>query len=149
MFIVTYLDNRYRIIPNEITFAVLLSGLGYGLAAKGLSGLGGAAAGATAGFIICLLAAALTKGKNAVGAGDVKMLAACCCLGGVPGFMDVLLYMAAALGVYCVGGLLLKRLKLNSFFPMGGFIAMGLVLSLYPRQVEMGVTIFNRLLVGG
>ena len=60
-----------------------------------------------------------------------------------------LLYMAAALGVYCVGGLLLKRLKLNSFFPMGGFIAMGLVLSLYPRQVEMGVTIFNRLLVGG
>ncbi len=30
--------------------------------------------------------------------------------------MDVLLYMAAALGVYCVGGLLLKRLKLNSFF---------------------------------
>lgn len=44
------------------------------------------------------------------------MLAACCCLGGVPGFMDVLLYMAAALGVYCVGGLLLKRLKLNSFF---------------------------------
>lgn len=149
MFMVTYLDNRYRIIPNEITFAVLLSGLGYGLAAKGLSGLGGAAAGATAGFIICLLAAALTKGKNAVGAGDVKMLAACCCLGGVPGFMDVLLYMAAALGVYCVGGLLLKRLKLNSFFPMGGFIAMGLVLSLYPRQVEMGVTIFNRLLVGG
>ena len=48
-----------------------------------------------------------------------------------------------------MGGLLLKRLKLNSFFPMGGFIAMGLVLSLYPRQVEMGVTIFNRLLVGG
>ena len=39
MFIVTYLDNRYRIIPNEITFAVLLSGLGYGLAAKGLSAL--------------------------------------------------------------------------------------------------------------
>lgn len=149
MFVVTYLDNRYRIIPNEVTLAVLLSGLGYGLMTKGLAGFGGALIGALAGFIICLVAAALTKGKKAVGAGDVKLLAACCCLGGVPGFMDVLLYMAAALGVYCVGGLMIKRLSLNSYFPMGGFIAMGLVLSLYPQQVDMGITVFNKLLVGG
>lgn len=149
MFVVTYLDNRYRIIPNEITLVVLLSGFAYGLATKGLSGLGGALIGALAGFFICLVAAGLTKGKKAVGAGDVKMLVACCCLGGVPGFMDVLLYMAAALGVYCIGGLMLKRLRMNSCFPMGGFIAMGLVLSLYPQQVNMGVTVFRKLMIGG
>ena len=88
------------------------------------------------GILLCLTASLLTRGKGVVGAGDVKLMAACCCMAGIPGFLNVLLYMAVILGVYCIGGLKLKRLRLDSYFPMGGFIAVGLVLSFYPRQIE-------------
>lgn len=149
MFVITYLDNRYRIIPNETVLVILGAGLIYGLAAKGLAGLVGSVVALVSGVLICAVAAMLTRGKGAVGAGDVKLMAVCCCVAGVPGFMNVLLYMAIALGVYCIGGLKTRRLTLNSYFPMGGFIAMGLVLSLYQRQLEVVGSILKYIITGG
>lgn len=148
MFVVTYLDNRYRIIPNEAVLVTLGAGLLYGLAVKGPAGLAGSLAAMACGVLVCGAAAALTRGEGAVGAGDVKLMAVCCCMAGMPDFMNVLLYMALTLGVYCIGGLKTKRLTLKSYFPMGGFIAAGLVLSLYQQQLEKAGVILGRILMG-
>lgn len=135
MFTITYLDNRYRIITNESNLAVLVAGLVYRFACDGLAGVIGGLAAMMCGILICLAASLLTRGKGAVGAGDVKLMAACCCMAGMPDFLNVLFYMAVALGIYCIGGLKLRRLRMDSYFPMGGFIAIGLVLSFYPQQI--------------
>lgn len=136
MLTITYVDNRYRLIVNECNLAVLIAGLVYQLAWGGLTGLVGGLLAMVCGIFLCMVASLLTKGKGAVGAGDVKLMAACCCMAGMPGFLGVLFYMAITLGVYCVVGLKLRRLRLDSYFPMGGFIAIGLVLSFYPQQIK-------------
>lgn len=137
LFVVTYLDNRYRIIPNECILLILTGGLGYSLAAGGIIGAAGSLLAMAAGVLICFAASLLTRGKRVVGAGDVKLMAVCCFFAGVPGFINALLFMSLAMVVYCVGGLKTGYLKLNSYFPMGGFIAMGLVVSLYPDQLSL------------
>ena len=136
MFVVTYLDNRYRIIPNESCLIVLAAGLVYRLAKDGPVGLAGALAAMLISVAVCLAASILTAGGGGIGAGDVKLMAACCFLAGMPGFLKVLVCMSLALGVYCIYGLKSRMLTLKSTFPMGGFIAMGLVLSFYTAQLE-------------
>lgn len=139
LFVVTYLDNRYRIIPNECIVMILVIGVGESLAAGGIIGAAGSVLAMMAGVFICFAAALLTRGKHVVGAGDVKLMAVCCFFAGMPGFINSLLFMSLAMVVYCVGGLMTGYLKLDSYFPMGGFIAMGLVLSLYPDQLLMAL----------
>ena len=118
MLTITYLDNRYRIIANESNLALLIAGLLYRFVDGGLGGVAGGLLAMICGILLCLTASLLTRGKGVVGAGDVKLMAACCCMAGIPGFLNVLLYMAVILGVYCIGGLKLKRLRLDSYFPI-------------------------------
>lgn len=137
MLTITYLDNRYRIIANESILAVLAAGLVYQFACGGLAAVGGGLIAMMCGILICLAASLLSRGKGAVGAGDVKLMAACCCMAGMPDFLNVLFYMAVTLGIYCIGGLKLRRLRMDSYFPMGGFIAVGLIVSFYPQQIQL------------
>lgn len=129
--VIIYIDNRYRIIANEITFPLMICGLVLNLAVGGVKGAAGSLAAAAIGFLLCMVSAAITRNRGAVGAGDVKLMMAAALVSGYPGFMYLLMFMAAAMGIYCVAGLCTRRLTLKSYFPMGGFIAAGMVFAFF------------------
>lgn len=91
-------DHRSRRIPNALVLATLAAGLGVGLWTGGLQGLAGAVGGAAVG-LACLLPFYLA---GALGAGDVKFMAA---LGSVLGPGDAFLASAAALVAGAVLGI--------------------------------------------
>ena len=128
---IIYIDNRYRIIANEITLPLMIGGLALNLAVGGIKGAAGSLAAAAIGFLLCMVSVAITRNKGAVGAGDVKLMMAAALVSGYPGFMYLLMFMAAAMGIYCVAGLYTRRLTLKSYFPMGGFIAAGMVFAFF------------------
>ena len=63
---------------------------------------------------------------------------------GFNGFIYMMFFKAVTMGIYCVGGLLLKKFTLQSYFPMGGFIALGMVLAFFEEQLML----FLHLLIG-
>lgn len=129
--VIIYIDNRYRIIANEITFPLMICGLVLNLAVRGMAGVAGSLLAAAIGLLLCMVSAAITRKKGVVGAGDVKLMMAAALVNGYPGFMYLLMFMAAAMGIYCVAGLYTRRLTLKSYFPMGGFIAAGMVFAFF------------------
>lgn len=132
---IIYIDNRYRIIANEITFPLMICGLVLNLAAGGIGGAAKSLAAAAAGLLLCFMASVITGKKGAVGAGDVKLMMAAALVSGYPGFMYLLTFMAAAMGIYCIAGLFTGKLSLKSYFPMGGFIAAGMIFALVEGQL--------------
>ena len=89
-------DVRRHRIPNRLSGLTILAGLACQFAAAGLPGLGAALAGATAGFICFLPFYAL----RAMGAGDVKFLAAAGTFLGLRGTVAAVVFtlVAGALG---------------------------------------------------
>lgn len=132
---IIYIDNRYRIIANEITFPLMICGLVLNLAAGGIRGVTGSLAAAAAGLLLCFMSFAITGQKGAVGAGDVKLMVAAALVSGYPGFMYLLVFMAVTMGTYCIAGLFIGKLSLKSYFPMGGFIAAGMIFAFVEGQV--------------
>lgn len=133
--IIIYMDNRYRIIANEITFPLMFIGMILNLAGAGIRGVLGSLLSALIGALLCLAAAAVTRKSGAVGAGDVKLMVASALICGYPGFTYVLFFMAVSMGIYCVIGLMTRRMTLQSYFPMGGFIAAGMVFAFFEEQL--------------
>ena len=95
--VLSYYDVRERRLPNRLTLpgaaAVLL---GAGLAGRGLSALGGAAALSGLYLLVHLIDAA------AMGAGDVKLAIGC---GGLAGCFGVEVWILAALAAALLTGL--------------------------------------------
>ena len=133
--VVIYVDNRYRIIANEITLPLMAFGLLFNLLRGGIKGVGGSLLAAVFGTLVCAAAAVLTKKNQAVGAGDVKLMMAAAMVTGFYGFTYMMFFMAVSMGIYCIGGLLFKKLTLQSYFPMGGFLALGMVLAFFDKQL--------------
>lgn len=132
---IIYIDNRYRIIANEITFPLMVCGLVLSLAAGGMEGVAGSLAAAAIGLLLCFLSSVFTGKKGAVGAGDVKLMMAAALVSGYPGFMYLLIFMAVAMGLYCIAGLFTGKLSLKSYFPMGGFVAAGMIFAFVEGQL--------------
>lgn len=133
--VIVYVDNRYRIIANEITVPLMVFGLFFNLLQGGIKGVAGSLLAAVLGTLLCAAAAVLTRKNQAVGAGDVKLMMAAAMVTGFYGFVYMMFFMAVTMGIYCVGGLLLKKFTLQSYFPMGGFIALGMVLAFFEEQL--------------
>lgn len=132
---IIYMDNRYRIIANEITFPLMVCGLILNLVSGGIRGLAGSLAAAGIGLMLFVITSVITRKKGAVGAGDVKLMMAAAFVCGYPGIMYLLMFMAAAMGSYCAAGLFTRRLSLVSYFPMGGFIAAGMIFAFVEEQI--------------
>lgn len=126
---VSDIDNRCRLIPNPFVLALLALGLVYRFWSEGLAAF--ASMGLALGFAIAMLvlASLLTRGKNAVGAGDVKLILVMAITAGNPGFFYGIAVMAACMLIYSVLGIFLLRLTRYSYLPMGGSISAGFLAS--------------------
>lgn len=126
---VSDIDNRCRLIPNPFVLVLLVLGAVYRFWSDGLGAF--PSIGLALGFavVMLVLASLLTRGKNAVGAGDVKLILVMAITAGNPGFFYGIAVMAACMLIYSVIGLFLLRLTRYSYLPMGGSISAGFLAS--------------------
>lgn len=120
-------DARHYIIPDEFTWGGLVLGLLLSLAG-GLAGLGRAALGAAVGFALLYAVAWAGEkafGKEAMGGGDIKMMAM---VGSFVGWSGVLLtvFGGAVLGTVVFVPISLRTKKL---VPFGVFLSAGAALA--------------------
>ena len=138
---ISIIDYRYRIIPDELSLSLLGAGLLFSFINPLMPGpplikfLNSLAAAVGGGMFMFLLAFAGEKAfkKEALGGGDVKLIAATAALLGWRGIAGPLL-----LGSVCGGGvalvlLLAKKKKLGESLPFGPFLSLGAYAAcLYP-----------------
>jgi prepilin peptidase CpaA len=112
-------DVRSRRIPNWLTGYGILAGLALHLALGGWRSLGSAALGGlVAGTVFLLFYLA-----GGMGAGDVKLIAAVCCLGGLGAVAGILLGTALVGGIFAVVLALVHHRLKDTFANMGRLIA--------------------------
>lgn len=126
---ITVLDLHIRIIPNELVLVMLAVGIAFQAVQFGFKALAFAALTMLIIMIVFTLLAGIT-GFGMVGAGDVKLAGAMGLALGYPNIFTALIVMAAALLIYSLGGLLLKKLTLRSTFPLAPFLMSGMVIAL-------------------
>jgi prepilin peptidase CpaA len=102
--IAVFEDLRRRQIPNWLTGAGVMAGFVCGAAKSGWDGLGMAAGGAAAGFLLFLIFYLL----GGMGAGDIKLLSAFGALLGPSGTV-IAGVLAAAAGALLAGAILLLK----------------------------------------
>lgn len=127
--LISLIDLRIRIIPNELVLAMCAAGALYKLAMYGPTSMGPSLLMALS-LMTLFAAAAGFAGFNKVGAGDVKLAGAMGFSLGYPSVMTALAAMSAALLIYSLGGLAAKKLTLKSAFPFAPFMMLGLAASL-------------------
>lgn len=135
---ISMIDFRARIIPNELVMVLSAIGFIYSLVTKGLQGLGVALIAPVVLFILFMIIMVgfqkLTGKQFVMGAGDLKlMMVASLVVGNLAGFQIFLLGMAGSMMAYILIGLGLKKITLYSLYPMAAFIMLGMLLGLFER----------------
>lgn len=136
--VISIIDFRARIIPNELVMVLSAIGFIYSLVTKGLQGLGVALIAPVVLFILFMIIMVgfqkLTGKQFVMGAGDLKlMMVASLVVGNLAGFQIFLLGMAGSMMAYILIGLGLKKITLYSLYPMAAFIMLGMLLGLFER----------------
>jgi leader peptidase (prepilin peptidase)/N-methyltransferase len=125
-----WIDAEHRILPDELTLPLVLAGLAIAWRLNGLDAAVDGAVGAALGYLL-FRAVALTyrrlRGREGLGGGDAKLIAAAGAWLGWQRLADVVL-LAALLGL--AGALLARaaghRLERTSAIPFGPFLALAL-----------------------
>jgi len=133
---ITVIDIEYRIIPDELSMSALLLGLILTpLRTHSWAGLGNAAIGILVGgilFLIIRILGRLILKKEAMGFGDVKLMAM---VGAFVGWKGVLLttLTGSLLGTVICSLLMIfnKKLRKNRVIPFGPFLVAGSLISYY------------------
>jgi leader peptidase (prepilin peptidase) / N-methyltransferase len=125
------IDFRHYLIPDVLTLPGIVLGLLISFLPGGLSPWQSLLGGAGAGFFLWLVgyAASLLLKKDAMGLGDVKLIAMAGCLFGLQVSLFGLIF-ASVLG--CVAGLpmlLLKKLDEQHHIPFGPYICLGVMIA--------------------
>ena len=123
--IITAVDIKIRLIPNELVLVLILLGVVYRLNLAGISGILASLSGA---FIMVLLFGLSGKiaGFNKVGAGDLKLAFAIGIVCASTNIVPALLVMAVTLGVVSVGGMIIGKLRRTDMIPFAGFMMAGM-----------------------
>ena len=135
------IDWRHHILPDQLTLPLLAGGLVVAYAIRG-SGLADHVAGAAAGFAAFALVGWIyrrLRGREGLGLGDAKLLAAAgawLSWTGLPGVVltATLSALAAALGRALVG----RSLAADTRLPFGPFLALGTWLVWLYGPIEVG-----------
>lgn len=122
--ILILVDLRLRLIPNEALLGMLILGVVMQVWVRGFETL-----------IPCIIATIVVFGLFAtlgqfmglykIGAGDVKLAMVMTMSLGFPTVMASLVGFAGSLLIYCVVGLLLRKISLKSYLPLGPFMIPG------------------------
>lgn len=118
------IDLRLRLIPNEILLWMLIVGVPMEVLINGLPSI-----------VPCILTTMVVFGVMStlgqfmgfykIGAGDAKLAMVMTMTLGYPAILTSLFGMAVALLAFCVVGLLLKKITLKSYLPLGPFMVPG------------------------
>lgn len=130
-------DMKFAIIPDEL---VITGGIIAVIAAlpdaftaanwpERLSGLLGCAVGAGVILLINLLGRTI-YGKDALGMGDLKLMAVCGIACGVSGVITALLIGIVAAGFWFALAMALNRLRADEYSPLGPFLVFGTIFAL-------------------
>jgi leader peptidase (prepilin peptidase)/N-methyltransferase len=127
------IDFRHFLIPDLITYPGILLGLGLSFLPGGLSPWQSLVGAAGSGMFLWLVgfAASLLLKKEAMGLGDVKLMAMAGALFGAPTALFGLIF-ASALG--CLVGLpmmLFRKLNAHRHIPFGPYICVGVLISAF------------------
>ncbi|MGN0334312.1 MAG: hypothetical protein ACI4DV_01440 [Lachnospiraceae bacterium] len=127
--VIIIVDMRIHLIANESILVLLGSAVLFRLLTGGAVGLFN-----SFGTMIAVIAVWMILGKVLgfwkVGAGDVKLCGVIGFLYGYPAIQMPLLFMAIGLIIFCVGGLVLRKMTLRSMFAMAPFLAAGMLAGL-------------------
>ena len=123
--IITAVDIKIRLIPNELVLILLLMGAVYRLNLAGLSGIIQSLAGALIMVLLFGLSGKLA-GFNKVGAGDLKLAFAIGIVCASTNIGPALIVMAVTLAVVTVGGMLIGKLRRTDMIPFAGFMMAGM-----------------------
>jgi leader peptidase (prepilin peptidase) / N-methyltransferase len=133
--ILTIIDIRIRVIPNELVAALLCLWVALSLMEQGLAALPGRLAGLLTALALFALAVLVGgKGKK-LGGGDVKLAAVAGFAAGFPGVLAAVLLMALAALMTGGAGMLLGRMGRKTPMPFAGFIMGGLAGAVFLGRV--------------
>jgi prepilin signal peptidase PulO-like enzyme (type II secretory pathway) len=127
--VLTLIDARIRVIPNELVAALLSLSAAMALMEEGIAALPAR----LVGFLVALtlfLVAMLLGGHGKVGGGDVKLAAAVGFATGFPGVLIAVLIMALAAVTTGGAGMVLKKMGRKTPMPFAGFLMAGLVVTI-------------------
>jgi prepilin signal peptidase PulO-like enzyme (type II secretory pathway) len=127
--LISIIDLRIRIVPNELVLAMCAAGVVFQLTFFGIRLLLSSVF-IMLGMMILFTAVAGFVGFGKVGAGDVKLAGVMGFSLGYPSILTALAAMSAALLIYSLGGLITRKLTLKSAFPFAPFMMLGLAVSL-------------------
>lgn len=127
--LIAAIDMRIRLIPNELVLLMLCLGMLFQIILFGWVALLYACFSMAAIGLVFVIVGRLL-GFEQVGAGDVKLSAAIGLVLGYPHIKIALIGMSAALLVFCLGGLAVKKLNMQSTFPFAPFMMFGTVCAL-------------------
>ena len=133
-------DIRFCIIPDELiiagcllaTVAVFPDILAGPDLVTSLSPVFGALIGAGVIFLINCLGRLIYK-KDALGMGDLKLMAVCGILCGTTGTVIALLVGIFAAGIWFAGAMVLKKVRSEEYMPLGPFLVFGALFTLCLR----------------
>ena len=127
--VVLLVDMRIRIIANETVLGLLALAVVFRFVIAGGFGLLNSLASMVAVmFVWMILGRFIGFGK--VGAGDVKLCGVIGFLYGYPNLSTPILIMAVGLLIFCIGGLLFRKMTLKTMFAMGPFLVAGMLCGL-------------------
>lgn len=133
------IDNKIRIIPNELVLAVAVVGLALRCVTDIHSVLPALLTCVIA-TAVCLLLMGIMKalrGTVGMGAGDLKMIMACSLAAGWPGIITYLVGLCLALMVVCYVKIFVMKEGMKSKFPMCIPLMVGLLVAVAAPQVHV------------
>jgi leader peptidase (prepilin peptidase)/N-methyltransferase len=133
------IDLEHRLLPDEVVLPLLWAGLLLNLTDMGIAPLPEAVVGAVAGYLILWLPSKLyqwIRGREGMGHGDFKLLAALGACFGVGAVLPLVLLSSVAAAVIGVAQIMFRGAQLQSSLPFGPFLAgAGLVLLFAPAAL--------------
>ncbi len=137
----TLVDFDTKLLPDQMTYPLLWLGLFTNAVFTGIVDLQSAVIGAIAGYLFLwsiYWAFKLLTGKEGMGYGDFKLLAALGAWLGWQALPSVILIAAVVGLVYALGNIVLRRQDRHETIPFGPFLAVAGWVTLYFRDTVLG-----------
>ena len=129
---IVFSDILYRIVPDQHIVLLFIVGMpfvfldfAHGLYAQLISGLIGGSL-----YLFIVIISLLFKTQEAIGFGDIKLMAALGFLTSVPDILSIFVFTTLFSTFFLLFGLLFRKITLHTYLPLAPFILVGWVLQL-------------------